>query len=40
MGHLPEGKVNRAYDKSLQLDKRRKFLEDWFNLLEQNELTI
>ena len=40
MGHLPEGKVNRAYDKSLQLDKRRKFLEDWCNLLEQNGLTV
>jgi len=40
MGHLPEGKVNRAYDKSLQLDKRRKFLEDWCDLLEGNGLRV
>ena len=29
MGHLPEGKVNRAYDGSLLLDERRQFLEKW-----------
>ena len=40
MGHLPEGKVNRAYDKSLQLDKRRKFLNDWCDLLEENGLRV
>jgi len=40
MGHLPEGKVNRAYDKSLQLDERRKFLNDWCDLLEQNGLRV
>ena len=40
MGHLPEGKVNRAYDKSLQLDERRKFLNDWCNLLEENGLRV
>ena len=40
MGHLPEGKVNRAYDKSLQLDKRRDFLQNWCNLLEANGLKV
>jgi len=40
MGHLPEGKVDQAYDKSLRLDDRRKFLEDWCNLLEVNGLKV
>lgn len=40
IGHLPEGKVNRAYDKSLQLDKKRKFLEDWCTLIEENGLRV
>ena len=29
MGHLPEGKVNKAYDQSERLDERRAFLEKW-----------
>lgn len=29
MGHLPKGKVLRAYDGSLLLDERREFLEKW-----------
>ena len=40
MGHLPEGKVDQAYDKSLSLDDRRKFLEKWCDLLEQNGLRV
>lgn len=34
MGHLPEGKVNRAYDKSLRLNERRDFMHQWCQLLE------
>lgn len=40
MGHLPEGKVNQAYDKALRLEDRRKFLNDWCDLLEQNGLGV
>ena len=29
MEHLPEGKVNEAYDQSERLDERRAFLEKW-----------
>tara|TARA_B100000902_G_C27143257_1_gene829805 strand:+ start:32 stop:946 length:915 start_codon:yes stop_codon:yes gene_type:complete len=29
MGHLPEGKVEKAYNESLLLDERRLFLEKW-----------
>tara|TARA_B100001250_G_scaffold251585_1_gene216269 strand:+ start:402 stop:560 length:159 start_codon:yes stop_codon:yes gene_type:complete len=27
MGHLPDNKVDKAYDKSLRLDDRRKHME-------------
>ena len=40
MGHLPQGKVLKAYDKSLLLDERRKFLEDWCSLLVKKGLEI
>ena len=40
MGHLPEGKVNQAYDKSLRLDERSKFMNQWCNLLEETGLKI
>jgi len=33
MGHLPEGKVNQAYDGSIRLDERRDFLHQWSGLL-------
>ena len=40
MGHLPEGKVNQAYDKALRLEERRKFLNDWCELLFANGLAV
>lgn len=40
MGHLPEGKVNQAYDKSIRLDERTEFLHQWCDLLEQNGLRV
>jgi len=40
MGHLPEGKVLKAYDKSLLLEERQSFLQDWCNVLEEKGLKI
>tara|TARA_Y100001970_G_scaffold256770_1_gene334808 strand:+ start:59 stop:733 length:675 start_codon:yes stop_codon:yes gene_type:complete len=40
MGHLPEGKVLRAYDGSLLLDERRMFLEKWCRTLVDMGLKI
>lgn len=40
MGHLPEGKVNKAYDGSTLLDERRDFLEKWDDLLLESGLEI
>jgi integrase len=40
MGHLPEGKVNQAYDNSIRLDERQEFLQEWCNLLEQNGMRV
>jgi len=40
LGHLPEGKVNQAYDKSLRLDERRDFMNKWCDLLEEAGLKI
>ena len=40
MGHLPEGKVNKAYDKSQMLPERRDFLEKWCGLLVENGLCL
>lgn len=38
MGHLPEGKVNQAYDKSLRLKERCDFMHQWCQLLEDSGL--
>ena len=40
MGHLPDNKVDKAYDKSLMLEERREFLNKWCDLLEKNGLEI
>ena len=40
MGHLPSGKVLRAYDGSLLLDERREFLEKWCGTLVDMGLII
>ncbi len=40
MGHLPEGKVLKAYDGSLLLDERRKFLDQWNALLIETGLEV
>ena len=40
MGHLPEGKVNRAYDSSQQLKERRQFLKVWGEALVEMGLKL
>ena len=40
MGHLPDNKVDQAYDKSLMLEERREFLNKWCDLLVKNGLEI
>lgn len=40
MGHLPDNKVDQAYDKSLMLEERREFLNKWCELLVANGLEI
>ena len=40
MGHLPTGKVGKAYDRAIYLDERVEFLKQWCNLLEQNGLCL
>ena len=40
MGHLPEGKVNKAYDGSLHLDERREFMHQWSELLVDAGLRV
>jgi integrase len=40
MGHLIGDKVRKAYDKSLMLDERRKFMNDWSRLLVEQGLKI
>ena len=40
MGHLPDNKVDQAYDKSEMLERRREFLEKWGDLLVNNGLEI
>ena len=40
MGHLPDNKVDQAYDKSLMLEERKVFLEKWCDLLEKNGLEV
>ena len=40
LGHLVGDKTRRAYDRSLQLKKRREFLDDWCTYLIDNGLRI
>ena len=40
MGHLPEGKVSKAYDGSELLEERYNFLTNWGNLLVNKGLEI
>ena len=40
MGHLIGDKVRKAYDKSLILEERREFLEQWCALLVKKGLKI
>ena len=40
MGHLPEGKVNRAYDSSQQLKERKQFLKVWGEALVEMGLKL
>ena len=40
MGHLPDNKVDQAYDKSLMLEERRIFLNKWCDLLVANVLEV
>ena len=40
MGHLPDNKVDQAYDKSLMLEERRIFLNKWCDLLVANGLEV
>ena len=40
LGHLPEGKVNQAYDGSLRMEERRDYLQSWCDLLEKNGMRV
>ena len=40
LGHLPREKVRKAYDKSLRLEARREFMNQWNALLVKNGLKI
>lgn len=40
MGHLIGDKVRKAYDRSLMLDERRKFMNEWSGLLIEQGLRI
>ena len=40
MGHLPDGKVGRAYDGAQYLDERLAFLQEWSDLLVETGLKI
>ena len=40
LGHLPEGKVNQAYDGSHRMDERREYLQSWCDLLEENGMRV
>lgn len=40
MGHLIGDKVRKAYDRSLMLDERRKFMNEWSRLLIEQGLRI
>ena len=40
LGHLPEGKVRQAYDRSTRIEERREYLEKWGSLLVENGLVV
>jgi integrase len=40
MGHLPTGKVEKAYDRALYLEERTEFMNKWCRLLEEHGLKI
>ena len=40
MGHLPQGKVNKAYDKSERLEERKDFLIKWSSALKKLGLKL
>ena len=40
MGHLPDNKVDKAYDRSLRLKDRKKLMDDWCKLLAENGLKV
>ncbi len=40
MGHLPDNKVDKAYDQSLRLKDRKDFLEKWCKLLMNQGLVL
>ena len=40
MGHLPDNKVDQAYDKSLMLEEIIIFLNKWCDLLVANGLEV
>ena len=40
MGHLPTGKVGKAYDRATYLDERIRFMQQWCDLLETNGLKV
>ena len=40
MGHLPDNKVDQAYDQSLRIKERHHYLQMWSDLLEKNGLEV
>ena len=40
MGHLPTGKVEKAYDRAQYIEERNEFMEKWCRLLEEHGLRI
>ena len=40
MGHLPDNKVDKAYDQSLRLKDRKELMDRWCDLLVQNGLEL
>ena len=40
LGHLPKEKVRKAYDKSLRLEERRDFMNQWNSLLVKKGLKV
>jgi len=40
MGHLPTGKIGKAYDRAQYLEERTEFIKQWCELLEEQGLII